>query len=348
MEEEYSRKVMISIVLLVLLVASFFILKPILMAIIMGFVLAFVLNPFYNWFFRKTKSANLSASIISILLVLIIVISFYFLVPLLIKQSFKIYQASQQIDIMPIFQQFFPSFFSSEQFTSEFATIIHSFITKSTNYFMNSLSDLVLNFPTLSLQLLVVAFTFFFVLRDKDHLIRYIESISPFPKEIEKKFFDSSKVITASVLYGQVVTGIIQGIIAGTGFFIFKAPNALLLTLLAALMGILPILGTPVVWVPVAIYFFIAANNVSAFGVIIFGIISSTVDNLIRPIIVSRRTNMHSGLILIGMVGGFLFFGLLGLIIGPLILAYLLIILELYKSKKTPSIIVPPEESHKK
>ena len=84
-----------------------------------------------------------------------------------------------------------------------------------------------------------------------------MKSLLPFSKEVEKKIFDYSKGITSSVLYGQVIIGILQGIAAGLGFFIFGVPKALFLTLLAMMAGIFPIIGTTIIWLPVAIYLFI-------------------------------------------------------------------------------------------
>jgi len=191
---------------------------------------------------------------------------------------------------------------------------------------------------------LVVFFTFFFVLRDKDKLIAYTKSLSPFPREIETKLFDSSRAIATSVIYGQIIIGIIQGLILGVGLLIFRVPNSLIFTLLAVLAGIFPIVGTTLVWVPVVIYLFISGDTFSSIGVTIFGVVSSTVDNFLRPIIVSKRTNINSLLILIGMIGGFFLFGILGFILGPLVLAYLLIILELYRNKKVPSLVIQEEK----
>ena len=340
MEEEYLKKIMTTIILITLIALSFFILKPILLSIILGFILAFIFSPIYDWFYKKTNSKNLTASLICFVLLLIILVSFYFLVPILVQQSFKIFMTSQQIDFITPIKRLFPSIFASEEFASQIGSVISSFITKATNFFMNSFSDIILNLPTLSLQFLVVAFTFFFVLRDKELLIDYIKSLLPFSKEVEKKLFDYTKSITASVLYGQIIVGILQGIIAGTGFFIFGVPNALLLTLLAIFGGILPMIWTVIIWVPVAIYLLVAGNNVAALGVISFGLVSSSIDNFLRPWIISRRARLHSALVLIGMVGGLFLFGVLGLILGPLVLAYLLIVLEIYRGKRTPGLII--------
>lgn len=340
MDDDYFKKITTTVILALLIVLSFFLLKPILLSIIVGIILAFIFNPLYDLLHKFTKSKNLSASLMCFLLILLIVLPLWFLTPTLIKQSIKIYTSSQQIDFVTPIKNIFPSLFASEEFSAEIGSIIHSFVTKMTNALMNSLSQLILNFPGLFLQFLVVFFTFFFVLRDKEQLIAYIKSLLPFSKDIETKLFESSKGITSSVIYGQVIIGIIQGLIVGLGFFIFGVPNALILTLLASLAGIFPIIGTTLIWIPVIIYLFIAGNTFPALGVAIFGVISSSIDNFIRPIIVSKRTKIHSSLILIGMIGGLFFFGILGFILGPLILAYLLIILEIYRNKKSPGIFI--------
>lgn len=335
MEEVYFRKIMTTIILAILIVMSFLLLKPILLSIVFGIIVAFMFMPVYNWLYKKINSKNIAASLICFFLILIIILPLWFLTPIVVDQSIKIYMSSQQMDFIKPLKSIFPALFASEEFSAEIGSILHSFVTKITNQLMNSLSSLILNFPTIFLQSLVVFFTLFFVLRDKEELTSYITSLLPFPKEVEKKLFESSKNITSSVIYGQIVIGLVQGLLLGLGLFIFRVPNALILTVLSCLAGIFPIIGVAIVWVPVTIYLLIAGNTLPAAGVIIFGLISSSIDNLLRPIIVSKRTKVPSSLILIGMIGGLYLFGILGLILGPLILAYLLIILEIYRNKRS-------------
>ncbi len=343
-DEVYFRKIMTALILIVLTVLSFFLLRPVLMAIILALILAFIFSPVYDWLNKKLKKPNLSVSIIILFILAIIILPIWFLTPLLIRQSFKIFQAIQQVDFVTPLQRIFPSFFTSDQFSAEIGGIISSFTSDAANFIVNFFADFLLNFPTLSLQLVVVLFTFFYVLRDKDKVIEYIESLSPFSKAVEKKLFDYSRGIASSVIYGQVIIGMVQGIIVGIGFFLFGVSNALVLTLLAMLAGIFPIVGTVLVWIPVMIYLIIAGNNFAAIGVFIFGMISSTVDNFLRPMIVSKATDLHTGIVIVGMIGGLFLFGILGLIIGPLILAYLIIILELYRKKDVPEILIKQEK----
>jgi len=339
MDESYFRKIVTIILITILLVLSFFLLRPILLSIIIGFILVFIFAPLNDWFNKFIKSRTLCVTISTILLFLIIFLPLWFLTPLIIDEAVKFYLSFQKLDLINTLKNIFPSFFSSEQFSLEIASALQSFMTQTTNSLVNSLAEIFFNLPALLLQFTVIIFTFFFGLRDKEKLISYIKGIMPFTSDVEKKLFDSTKGITASVLYGQIIIGMIQGIIAGLGFIIFGVPNALFFALLATLAGILPIIGPFIVWVPIAIYLFITGDTLPAIGIVIFGTASSVIDNFLRPIIVSKRTSLPTPLILIGMIGGLFLFGILGLILGPLIIAYLLIVLEIYRNKKSSSLL---------
>lgn len=340
MDEAYFKRIVTLVILIILLVLSFFLLKPILLSIIFGIIFAFILSPVNDWLKKKVNSSNLSVVLISLVLIALLILPMWFLTPILIDQSLKIYFSTQQMDFVTPLKNIFPSIFASEDFSREVGSIIYSFVNKTINSFVNSVSSLIFNFPQIMLQLLVAFFTFYFVLRDKDKFLGYIKSLLPFSKEVENKIFDQTKGITMSVLYGQVVIGIIQGLISGFGFFAFGVPNYLFLTLLAIIAGIFPIVGTTIIWVPVAIYSLVVGNTVQALGVIAFGSIAAFIDNILKPVFVSQRTSMPTSIILIGMIGGFFLFGVLGFILGPLILAYLLIILEIYRNKRVPGLLV--------
>lgn len=331
MEDNYSKKLLSALILVFLLVLSFLVLKSILMSIIFAFILAFIFSPVYSFLFKITKSPNFSAFLITALLILIIVLPLWFFTPTIIKQSFNIYDSLQKTDFIIPLQKIFPSIFASDQFSRDVGVTIHSFITNSVNSLTTSLGDLILNFPSLILQISVLLFVFYFVLRDGDKLVEYLKSILPFSREDKNRFFKSSREITKSILYGDLIIGTIQGLIMGLGFFLFDIPNALILTLLAVVAGILPIIGTAIVFIPVIIFLIADGALTATLGVLIFGIISSNIDNILRPFILSKLTTRHSAVVLAGMVGGVFAFGPLGVIIGPLVLEYLIIVLEIYR-----------------
>ena len=347
MEKEYFKNLTSTGIILILLVLSFFLLKPILLSIVVAIILGYIFYPLYKRVNKFIKSEYISAFLMCLILTAIIFIPMWFLTPILVNQSIQFYVNSQGIDFVTPLKNLLPNILSSDQISQEIGSTISSFITKASNSLMNTFSKLISNFPILLLQFFVVFFVFFVVLKDQEKFVDYLRSLLPFSKDVENKLFKSSREITTSIFYGQIILGIITGIIVGISFYIFNVPNAFILTILAAAAGILPILGTTIIWVPVAIYLFVVESFYPAIGVVLFGILSSSVENLVKPIILSRWINLHPAIVLIGMVGGTFIFGILGIILGPLILAYLLIILEIYRDKKTPGVFInPPQHVH--
>jgi predicted PurR-regulated permease PerM len=337
MEEEYFRKIMTVGIIGSLVVLCFFLLKPILLSIIAGFLLAFIFSPVYNLLHKKIKSKGGPAVILVLVLFAIIILAVWFLTPVVIDESIKLYRASQQMDIVTPLKNLLPNFFKSSEFTQEFGAAVKSFITKITNSLMNYLSNMLLDLPNIAAQILVTFFTFYYALRDKDTIMGYVQSLLPFSKEVQKKLFESTVGITSSVLFGQILIGLVQGVILGTAFFIFGVSNPLLLTVVAIFLCALPIIGPSFIGIPVAIFLLIGGNTISAIGILIFTAIASLADHFVRPFFIAKRAKMHSGLIIIGMVGGFILFGVLGFVLGPLVLAYLIIIIEIYRNKSFPS-----------
>ncbi|MEK6820027.1 MAG: AI-2E family transporter [Nanoarchaeota archaeon] len=344
MDNEYFRKITTTAILIILVVLSFLILKPILLSIIMGLIMAVVFSPAYDWILKKTKMKSVALISICLFLMTLIILLFWFLMPIFVKQSFEIYVAAQQIDFVQVFTKIFPSL-SAADLSSQFGSIFSGFVTSSLNSLVTSVSGLLLNFPVIFLHMIVVFATFFFVLKDKEEILEYLKSLLPFSKDVERRLFQSSTNITRSVIYGQIVIGFIQGLIAGLGFLFFGVPNTLFLTLLAILAGIL-IIGPTIIWIPVVIYLLLAGNGFAAAGVTFFGIISAVIDNFLRPFFISKSSKMHPLLSLTGMIGGFLFFGILGFIIGPLVLAYVIIILEIYRGKELQGFLLKSPEQN--
>lgn len=335
---DYFKKITATLIIISLIVLLFLILRPIILSIILGMIIAFMLFPIYSWFYKKTKSKNLSATLVCLLLILVIFIPLILSLPYIVEQIVSSYTSLKQVDLMTPLKLIFSNLINNDSIFVMIENGFESAINNLTTSLLDSLS--IDNIVSFAFNFVVVFFTLFFTLRDNEQLNSYIKSLLPFPKEVEQKLYKSSKEITASILYGQIIIGIIQGLSLGIGFFVFSVPNAFFLTIIATIAGIFPILGTFVVWVPVLIYLIVAGNTSAAFGILIFGIFSSNIDNVLRPFFISRKTNLSPSLAFIGMIGGWFFFGIMGIILGPLILAYFLIIIETYRNKNIPGLLV--------
>jgi predicted PurR-regulated permease PerM len=344
MTDEYTRNVIIALLLIVMVVITFFLINPILKSVLIGMLLAFVFNPLYKILLKYVKSRTLSSIIICLFAFLIIIIPFILLAPSVIDQSFEVFKASQEVDFPALLQKLFPALFSSEVIAQETSNAVKNLIVETTNSFIHGLSDILINLPNIFIQLVIIFFTFYFFMKEQEDVAKYLTSVSPFSRETEKRFVEQSKAITNSVIYGQFIIGIVQGILTGLGMFVFGVPNALFLTIIAIIAGVFPIIGPAIVWIPAMIYLFLIGNNFAGFGLLAIGIIASLLENILRPLFVSKRTNIPSSLILVGMIGGFFLIGVIGFVMGPLILAYLIILLDVFKGTRLKNPLLKEEQ----
>jgi len=318
-----------------LFIIAFIVIKPIIFAIIYGVLIAYVLYPIYKYTLSKTKSENTSAFIICIGLLIILIIFTSIILGSLLNQIINFYLVLQETDLTNVIQNSLPDFVFSYESSTNIVISINSSISKLLAKLASNIGNFVLNLPSFLLQILVVFIILFYSLKDGEKAFEYIKSLLPLKKEIQERFFQHFKNITQSVLVGQIVVGIIQGIIAGIGYFIFKVPNALLLTILTMIIGVIPIIGPWLVWIPIDIYLFVVGRTGAGLGLLIYGLfLINWIDAIIRPLIVSRKTQINPAVVLIGMIGGLFVFGILGLILGPLILAYVLLVIEIYRKQK--------------
>ncbi|MBI2449869.1 AI-2E family transporter [Candidatus Pacearchaeota archaeon] len=335
MNEAQFKKLSISVLIVLLIVLGFIILRPIIISIIIGMIIAYIFYPIYQKILFVVKIRNIAAFILCVLIIALIFLPLWFITPIIVRQTIEFYSFTQKANIVPVMQQIFPTLFSSETFSREFGVAINNLISKFVNLFINSLTSLIVNFPSLMIKIFVVFFVVFFTVRDAHILKDFVRSISPLGKDIEEKLSKNFIGITSGVIYGYIIVGIIQGILTGLGLFVAGVPNSLLWTFIAILFSIIPYVGPFFVWVPSAVYLLVTGNVVAGIGLTLYGaLFISWIDNVLRIYFVTRKVKVHAVIVFTGMIGGLLVLGVSGLLIGPLILSYLISMIDLYKIKK--------------
>lgn len=333
--EEYVKKTLLLGTVIILATLSFFVIKPFIITIISSMVLAYILNPAYQKLKRISKSANISAGIISLFIFIIFLASVWFLTPLLVRQTFNIYTTIQKVDFVAPLRQIAPKFFTSPEFTRDFTVTVNALVIKIANSIMAKFESAITELPFIVANLIILLFVFFFTLRDEDKIVALLKDLSPFDEETEKKFIKQFNNITKSVLYGMFIVGAIQGLVAGFGFYVFGIPRALFLTIVAIFFGILPILGPFMLWVPLGIGILLTGKISVGILFLLYNLFTTLLVNFfIGPKIIQKGAHIPQIIALIGMLGGGYFFGIIGLIVGPLILSYLLLFLDFYRNKK--------------
>jgi predicted PurR-regulated permease PerM len=330
--DKLVKEISAIVVIILFGVLVFFAIQPLIYAILWGLILGYVFMPVYNKILHYVKNDYLAASITLILSVLIILIPMWFIVPLVIQQIFEIYKFSQAMDLQGFVNSIFPG--ASTQFVAQFGATLNTMIGKLASVVMSSLVDMSLNVPLILVDVFVAGFVFFFTLKDADKIKAFVKSISPLSKAKEKIVIKQFKDITYSTVYGRFLVGKVQGLLAGLGFLIFGVKNALVFTMLSVFLAVLPVLGVFLVWIPVAIYMFAAGNVAMAIAFVLYNLVLvSNVDNLLMAYIVSKRTSLSPVFALISCIGGLFLFGVTGLVLGPLIFAYFIILVDLYRNR---------------
>lgn len=334
-DEDYVKKTLLLGIILAFATLSFFIARPFLMTIVSSMVLAYIFNPVYQKLKKILRSPNISAGIISSVIFILISLPVWFLTPPLVRQTFTIYTSIQNIDFVAPLKQIAPQFFTSPEFTRDFTVSINGLVIKLADSIMARFESIITELPMIITQLIILLFVFFFTLRDGEIIVKFLREMSPFNEETEKRFIKHFNDITKSVIYGMIIVGTIQGVAAGIGFYAFSIPQSLFLTIIAILFGILPVLGPFILWLPIGIGMLMTGKIGIGTTFILYNLLTTIFINfIIGPKIVQKRTGMPQVIALIGMLGGGYLFGIIGLIVGPLILGYLLLFLEFYRNKK--------------
>ena len=352
MDSELYRKIIFSIIFLALIIVSFLIIKPFLTAILAGIIFSYIFYPLYLRIYKKIANKNVASLITSSLVILMIILTLFFLLNIVSKEAYTTYLLSKQKVV-------------SGQFISECQPADKS-ICKSLNYFADkandprvkyyfdttvkgittkiteSIANILFSIPIFLLDIFIILFVMFFLLKDGEVFVDKIERIMPLKGEYREHVFKKLNDMAYAVIYGSIIIAIIQGTLAGFGFFIFGLPSPLLWGTVMMFASLIPYIGSSIVWFPASLILIFEGyinleTNLIIKGIllIIYGIfVVGTIDNILKPKIIGSKGGLHPVLVLLGVVGGLKFLGFVGVIVGPIILAMLVTFINIYEEEK--------------
>ena len=184
------------------------------------------------------------------------------------------------------------------------------------------------------LSFTVMLFILFFIIRDGRAIARLGSALVPLPPDRREALADRLSSVTRAVVRGTVLTSIIQGLLLGIGFALAGMPAPVVFGVLAAVLSVVPFGGTALVWGPALIAVLIQGNYGQAVGILVVGVFVSSVDNFIKPMLISGRSPLPTLAVFIGVLGGLAAFGLIGLFVGPIVIALVLALIEFAREKK--------------
>jgi predicted PurR-regulated permease PerM len=181
-------------------------------------------------------------------------------------------------------------------------------------------------------QIAVMYFLLYFMMMEGRQIENWVISHSPFQNDNTRILISELRTQTVSNAIGMPILVIVQGICAGIGYWIFGMDEPLFWAAITGFAAVLPLVGTGIIWLPVAIYLYFNLGHWQGLGVGIYSaLILTNVDNIVRFVVLKRLGNTHPLVTFFGIVIGLDLFGFLGLIFGPLLISYFIILLEIYQ-----------------
>src|SRR5437867_2033978 len=185
----------------------------------------------------------------------------------------------------------------------------------------------------LALNLTIALFGLFYLLLQPGETWEAVRPYIPFSAKNTEKLRQRFRDVTTSTIIGTGLTAAAQGAILGLAFWIVGLPNALFWGVVTMVFGILPIVGSGLVWVPAAIALLIGNRPGPAALITLVGLFVGNVDYILRPMVFRRWANIHPLVTLVGALAGVPYFGILGLLIGPLALSYFFELVKMYREE---------------
>jgi predicted PurR-regulated permease PerM len=183
-------------------------------------------------------------------------------------------------------------------------------------------------------ELLITFFALFYCFRDRRQALQNLRSLVPLSEGETEAVFTRVIDTLHATIYGTLLVGLVQGVMGGLMFWALGLPAALLWGVVMAILGIIPVLGTFIVWAPAALFLALEGGWGKAMILVAWGgLVVSLVDNLLYPILAGQRLRLHTLPVFIAIVGGVALFGSAGIVLGPVTLATTIALIEVWRRR---------------
>ena len=337
-----SRLRFIQILLAVVLLLFTILVKDYIVSLVLAIIFAGLSSPVYNWFLKRFKGRKKISSITTLIFfLLVIVIPSVFLLFEIVDQASMV---SKQIlpflekqlqnqnigthklpDWIPFRKQLTP-------YTEDIFSKISELIGSLSQMIVDGLGSLTKSTFAFFLNAFVMLYGMYYFLVNGSSLLKKTQYYLPLTKTEFKELTSTVISISKATIKGAFLIGILQGVLVGIGFSVAGIPGAVFWGSIAAILSVIPSVGTSIVYVPAGLYLLFNGEIAYGIGLLIwgFGVVSS-VDNFLRPMLVGKDTQMPDVIILVTTLGGIGMFGISGIVIGPLIAGLLMSILKIYR-----------------
>jgi predicted PurR-regulated permease PerM len=218
------------------------------------------------------------------------------------------------------------------------ASLILTNFQRLSTLLVNRSTQIIQHFSTFLFKGALVLFTLYFLFRDAEMILARIKDFVPLPRaETDHVLLRMRETINATI-YGGVAVAFAQGLLGAAAFWFLGLPSPVIWGAVMFFFSFLPVVGASVIWVPAAIVLLAQGHLGKGLFLLAWGVgVISVADNVIRPLVVGRRVRLHTLLIFFSILGGVQVFGVIGLIMGPVVLSVTLAVVEIFRRKLVPS-----------
>jgi len=320
---------------------SYKIIKPFLFPIAWAIVICIIFYPLYVSVSKFIKWKSI-ASLLTLTIILIIILGpFSYLSYLLVSELKDLgdYLHAERLENLkgllkhPTIKSITDKLLTLLNITEEELnnTIVDN-VSRLGKEVVHKFTEGVANIITFSLNFIFMVLSIFFFLRDGPEFLSKTRDYMPFSEEQKDRLVNQVREIVISTIYGGIAVAVAQGTIAGFTFFFLGISNPTVWGLATSIASFIPLVGASSIWVPATIYLFMkgaVGKGLILAAAGIFGI--SLIDNILKPLIIGGRTKMPVLVIFFSILGGIKLFGLIGLILGPLVLALFVSIIGIFR-----------------
>jgi predicted PurR-regulated permease PerM len=325
--------VVLIVILLVIAALFFQVMASFLVPVFLALLLVIMFGPLHRWLLIWCRGRERLAAGLTTTAVLLI-----FLAPLLvvlfqaITESVGLYHQTKlrQVDLQKVSQNAVQlgKHLGLKLDADSIQKSISENIQERLYPFARGTTELLGN---LLIGLFVMIVSLYYFLADGRAMVRAISRLSPLDERYKQQLFEQFVNVSRAVVVATLASAIAQGLLAGIGFYLAGFQAVFLLVVLTMLMSMVPFIGPPIIWFPAVLWlYFYEDRTTAAIALGIYGaLIVSTVDNIIKPLVLQGRSNLHPLLALLSVLGGVQAMGPIGIFVGPMAVAFLQTLLNI-------------------
>jgi predicted PurR-regulated permease PerM len=318
-------------------------LRPFVGVLAWAIVLVIILYPIHKRLARRIKHRSLSA-LISCLLVVFVVVLPLTLLSLAVAEELAKVIPKLPADISQVMSSQTPLFGRVSEWlqtrlgieTSRSQEFLVEQLKRSSEFLLGFSWNLLGNIVGSIVKAFFVLFTMYYLFRDGEDIVKRLPAVLPLGRQQGERLIARIQEVVSASVYGVVSIAALQGLLGGFAFWLLGIPSPILWAVLMMFICMIPIAGSFLIWLPLSIYLMATGHWTKAVLLIVWGaLIVSTIDNFLRPKLIRNQTKLHELFVFFSVLGGISVFGLLGIVLGPVVLAITLGLLQTFQPPST-------------